>query len=90
MTSDDINVYSLKNVTVRYKKYLMELANIQAKIRDMAEDMEQISDHYGDNGDPAADAKEVLVHLGTLLAATVVYASEYEEEMEKPKKVESK
>lgn len=90
MTSDDINVYSLKNVTARYKKYLVDLANIQAKIRDMAEDMEQISDRYGDNGDPAEDAREVLVHLGTLLADTIVYTSEYEEEMEKPKKVESK
>ena len=94
MTSIDVDaiIYSPKNVTARYKKYLIDLANIQAKIRDIAEDLEQISEHYGDNGDTAEDAKEVLVHLGNLLADAIVYASEYEEKIEKlkPKKAESK
>ena len=64
----------------RYKGYLQELANMQAKIRDMRDSFEEDSREFGDNGDPQLDAEQVLIDMGSLLADLVTYALEYEAE----------
>lgn len=64
----------------RYKGNLQELANMQAKIRDMRDSFEEDSREFGDNGDPQLDAEKVLIDMGSLLADLIVYTSEYEAE----------
>lgn len=83
MSIEEFNMYSMQNVYERFKGYLMEIANTQAKFSEMLEDMDECSKHLGDNGDPAFDMKKVLLDMGSLLAVMTVYVNEYEEELKK-------
>ena len=83
MPTEEFNMYSMQNVYERFKGYLMEVANIHAKFREMFVDMDECSKHLGDNGDPALDMEKVLLDMGSLLADMTVYVNEYEEELKK-------
>ena len=74
------DLYKPKAIVERYKSYLLELANVQCKIRDMRDDFRDVSNKLNDAGDTWMDADEILINLGSLLADLTVYTSEYEAE----------
>lgn len=82
------NWMSLKSIIKRQKEHLLEVANFHAKLREIRDDLKEISEHYNDNGDTWVDADDALNALGALLADLAVYTSEYEEDLDKPIKKE--
>lgn len=69
-----------------YRRQAVEMATAMAKLWDMHELFECMSESAGDNADPQYSLETALLHLGKALADTVTYASEYKEEAEKENK----
>ena len=73
----EMELYDPKSIAKRYGEYLVELANIQAKIKDMRDDFKDVSEVKNDNGDPWTDADNVLLAMSDLFASLITYTSEY-------------
>ena len=73
-------MYSSENISKKYKEYLLDLANMQAKIRDIRDYLKDVSIVKSDNGDTYIDAEAVLIDISSLLADMIVYQHEYEED----------
>lgn len=77
--------WTTKEIVEEYQKASFEIAKMISKLDEMKGHFCSISEYTMDNADPECDASDALEKLGMLLSSTVIYANEYQEDLNKPK-----